>query len=350
MASSLPILLELAKDDASSVRDLAPSFVSVLKQITEHRLPRDFDYHRIPAPWIQIHLLKILGHLGNADQTTSEHMYEVLHQVMKRADTGINVGYAIVYECIRTITRIYPNKMLLDSAAASIARFIGSNNQNLKYFGVTALSQIVKEHPEYAGPHQMIVLDCLEDPDETIQRRTLDLLYSMTTPKNVKIVVTKMQNFLKKSKDQFLREELVRRLTTLAERFAPDAIWYIETMTSVIEAGGDLVEAKAAHNLRKLIAEGSGDEDEDEGTACVLGSSLMAPRSKARPSRVRNHGTLLPACAPVSSSSVCLCSVGGFGAGSGMLLIGWMASKHSESFSRSDVRPQFEWSYLWLLE
>ena len=132
MGASLPILLELAKEDASSVRDLAPSFVSVLKQITEHRLPRDFDYHRIPAPWIQINLLKILGYLGNADQSTSEHMYEVLHQVMKRADTGINVGYAIVYECIRTITRIYPNAMLLDTAAASISRFIGSENQNLK--------------------------------------------------------------------------------------------------------------------------------------------------------------------------------------------------------------------------
>jgi hypothetical protein len=35
-------------------------------------------------------------------------------------------------------------------------------------------------------------------------------------------------------------------------------------MTKIIEAGGELVEERAAHNLRKLIAEGSGDEDEDE--------------------------------------------------------------------------------------
>lgn len=35
-------------------------------------------------------------------------------------------------------------------------------------------------------------------------------------------------------------------------------------MAAVIAAGGDLVEPRAAHNLRKLIAEGSGDEDEDE--------------------------------------------------------------------------------------
>ena len=67
---------------------LVSSFVSILKQITEHRLPRDFDYHRIPAPWVQMKLLRILSLLGRADQTASESMYEVLLDVMRRADTG----------------------------------------------------------------------------------------------------------------------------------------------------------------------------------------------------------------------------------------------------------------------
>lgn len=64
MGASLPLLLALVQDDLSSYKDVVPSLVSILKQITEHRLPKEFDYHRIPAPWLQMHLLRILAILG----------------------------------------------------------------------------------------------------------------------------------------------------------------------------------------------------------------------------------------------------------------------------------------------
>eukprot|EP00953_Heterococcus_sp_UTEX-ZZ885_P016485 9270-Heterococcus_DN1.PRE.3 len=88
MGASLCLLYDLVKADPAPYKDLVPSFVSILKQITEHRLPREYDYHRMPAPWIQMRLLQ-------ADQTASEGMYEVLRDVIRRADTGINVGYAV---------------------------------------------------------------------------------------------------------------------------------------------------------------------------------------------------------------------------------------------------------------
>ena len=164
MAAGLHILMALAKDNPNDYKSLVPSFVSILKQITEHRLSRDYDYHRMPAPWIQIKLLQILGVLGQADQAASEGMYEVIHEVMRRADTGINVGYAIMYECVRTVTKIYPNTTLLNAAADSIARFMQSENNNLRYLGVTGLASVVEDHPRYAAKHQMAVMDCLENP------------------------------------------------------------------------------------------------------------------------------------------------------------------------------------------
>ncbi len=40
-------------------------------------------------------LLQILALLGQANRTTSEGMYDILREVMRRADSGINIGYAV---------------------------------------------------------------------------------------------------------------------------------------------------------------------------------------------------------------------------------------------------------------
>ncbi|CAM9897356.1 unnamed protein product [Scytosiphon promiscuus] len=266
MGSALCLLHDLARVDAASYKDLVPSFVSILKQITEHRLPRDFDYHRMPAPWIQMRLLRILALLGKADRATSEGMYEVLMDVMRRADTGINVGYAVVYECVRTVTSIYPNAPLLDAAAASISRFISAENHNLKYVGVTGLAAIVRDHPKYAQEHQMAVIDCLEDPDETLKRKTLDLLYTMTNPVNVEFIADKLLSLTLLATDFMTgvswKSDLVKRITQCAERFAPSNSWYVGVITKVFRLAGDMVKPEVAHNLMQLIAEGSGEDEE----------------------------------------------------------------------------------------
>ncbi len=128
------------------------------------------------------------------------------------------------YECVRTVTYVYPNSTLLDAAAKSIARFVSSDNHNLKYLGITGLAAIVKDHPRYAADHQMAVIECLEDKDDTLVRKTLDLLYQMINPVNVEFIVAKLLDHLAGTSDDFLRRDLVRRVTSAAERFAPDNV------------------------------------------------------------------------------------------------------------------------------
>jgi AP-4 complex subunit epsilon-1 len=149
MAASLHVVHKMAK--TTNCKDLVPSLVAVLKQVIEHRLPRDFDYHRMPAPWTQIRILTILRMLGAADQQASEGMYEILMEVLRRADTGVNAGFAVCYQCVRTITGIYPSNSLLEVAAKNISRFISSENMNLKYLGVTGLAEIVQVNPAFAA-------------------------------------------------------------------------------------------------------------------------------------------------------------------------------------------------------
>lgn len=264
MGSSLNLFLDLVVQKPNQYKDLVPDFVSILKQVIEHRLPPDYDYHRMPAPWIQLKLLQILSVLGNADKAASEGMYEILHEVMKRADIGTNVGYAIVYEAVRTVTSIYPDASLIEDAAKCISKFITSENHNLKYLGINALASIVQIDSKYAVEHQLVVIDCMQDSDETLKRKTLDLLYSMTNPQNVVVIVDKLIESLNNSADNYLRTELVSRITQLAEKFAPSNQWYIHIMNCVLEQGSELIRADMAHSVMRLISESGGALDGGE--------------------------------------------------------------------------------------
>lgn len=62
---------------------------------------------------------------------------------------GINIGYALVYQCLKTITAIYPHQPLIDLASQTISRFLSSESYNLKYIGITGLASIVKIDPKY---------------------------------------------------------------------------------------------------------------------------------------------------------------------------------------------------------
>ena len=130
---------------------------------------------------------------------------------------------------------------------------------------MTGLASIVRDHPKYAAEHQMAVIDCLEDNDDTMRRRTLDLLYRMTNPVNVEVITAKLIEHLRGAgADSFLRADLVTRISQAAERFAPSNAWYVTTMVTVFELGGDLVRPEVALNLCRLVAEGGGESEEGD--------------------------------------------------------------------------------------
>lgn len=54
MGATLCPLFDLIMIDVSSHKDLVVSFVSILKQVAERRLPKAYDYHQMPAPFIQV--------------------------------------------------------------------------------------------------------------------------------------------------------------------------------------------------------------------------------------------------------------------------------------------------------
>ncbi|XP_065066485.1 uncharacterized protein LOC135692305 [Rhopilema esculentum] len=263
MGATLNVYLELINVSPASYKRFTPTFVNILKQVIEYRLPNEFTYYNVPGPWIQIKLLKILAALGRNDQKTSADMFEILKQCLETTHTDNNIGCAVLFECLRTSVTIIPNKALTELASRRVGLLLVSRNNNLKYLGINILADLIDVDLSYAARHQMAVIECLNDPDQTLKRKTLLLLYRMTNSSNVTVICDKMIDYLRHSVDEYVRSDLVNRVTALAEKFAPDNEWFIETMNTVFELGGSLVRPQVAHNLMMLIGEGTDDDDLD---------------------------------------------------------------------------------------
>ncbi|XP_048188472.1 AP-4 complex subunit epsilon-1 [Perognathus longimembris pacificus] len=264
MAASLHIYLRMIKENPSGYKDLTGSFVTILKQVVGGKLPVDFNYHSVPAPWLQIQLLRILGLLGKDDQRTSELMYDVLDESLRRAELNHNVTYAILFECVHTVYSIYPKSDLLEKAAKCIGKFVLSPKINLKYLGLKALTYVIQQDPTLALQHQMTIIECLDHPDPIIKRETLELLYRITNTQNVTVIVQKMLEYLHQSKEEHIIVNLVGKIAELAEKYAPDNSWFIQTMNAVFSVGGDVMHPDIPNNFLRLLAEGFDDETEDQ--------------------------------------------------------------------------------------
>lgn len=87
-----------------------------------------------------------------------------------------------------------------------------------------------------------MVVDCLEDADDTLKIKTLDLLFKMTNTQNVEPIVEKLLTYLKDAPiESQTRKDLVIKINELTDKFAPNKKWYINTMNKLFEMGGDLV-------------------------------------------------------------------------------------------------------------
>ncbi|KAH7667049.1 Clathrin/coatomer adaptor adaptin-like N-terminal protein [Dioscorea alata] len=88
--------------------------------------------------------------------------------------------------------------------------------------------------------HQAQIITSLKDPDISIRRCALDLLYAMCDITNAKDIVEELLQYLSTA-DFAMREELALKAAILAEKFAPDLSWYVDVNLQLIDKAGDFV-------------------------------------------------------------------------------------------------------------
>ncbi|CBH11797.1 AP-1/4 adapter complex gamma/epsilon subunit,putative [Trypanosoma brucei gambiense DAL972] len=264
-AAALSPLLDIVQTNPELCRDLTETFIKVLEKVVSRRLSGDYEYQRVPGPWFQIQVMRILAALVCDSGELAAKCEYVLTEVITRADTGSTIGYAVACEAISLITRIPTIPSLIELSVETTAKMFATRNVNLRYTAIQALSNLARINTDYLRRHQEDILECLGDSDEMIRRKTTFLLLSMCNEGNVDIIVKKLIKYLNSQIDNYVLQELTQSICRTVERFSMRRLWYISTMNRLLLCAAEHVPYSSIQGMLKLIVEGdeSGDEASD---------------------------------------------------------------------------------------
>ena len=244
------LLAELVKQKPESKKELAlaavPYIVRVLKNLLSVNYGSDYIYNGYSDPFLQIKLLRCLKLLGGdflqyGDAKTGEQLKGLLTQIATNTEGARNVGHAILYECVQAIVTIGPASGLMTLAINILGKFLTRRDNNIRYVALNTLQTAVataEGGPQAIQRHRKTVVDCLKDPDISIRRRALDLVYSLVDENSVKQLTRELMAYLDVADAEF-RESIVAKLCWLVERYAPNKRWQLDTTLRIIAAGGN---------------------------------------------------------------------------------------------------------------
>uniref|UniRef100_O14617-3 Isoform 3 of AP-3 complex subunit delta-1 n=1 Tax=Homo sapiens TaxID=9606 RepID=O14617-3 len=119
---------------------------------------------------------------------------------------------------------------------------IEDSDQNLKYLGLLAMSKILKTHPKSVQSHKDLILQCLDDKDESIRLRALDLLYGMVSKKNLMEIVKKLMTHVDKAEGTTYRDELLTKIIDICSQsnyqYITNFEWYISILVELTRLEG----------------------------------------------------------------------------------------------------------------
>ena len=201
----------------------------------------EYEFSGVTDPFLQVSILRLLGVFASASILTPEEMNDLLAQIATNTDGSRNAGNAILYECVNTIMSL-PNadSGLRVLGVNILGRFLTNKDNNVRYVALATLQRVVSIDEKAVQRHRSTVLECLQDPDISIRRRALDVATALTNSSNVKAVVKEFFEYLLVAEGEF-KEDLVTRICHVADHFAPDKRWYIDTIIRVMVLAGSAV-------------------------------------------------------------------------------------------------------------
>ncbi|CAO1624986.1 unnamed protein product [Parajaminaea phylloscopi] len=244
------LVMALAQDLPDAFSIAYPKAVDRLaKIVVEEDFSEDYIYYKVPAPWLQVKLLRLLQYWPpSEDESVRNTLNNVLeHIVMNSQNSPKNVQHnnaqnAILFEAINLAIHLDTESSVVSKASVLLGRFILSRETNVRYLGLDTMAHLAAcaESLEPIKLHQSTIILSLRDKDISVRRRGLDLLYSMCDVDNARKIVAELLRYLQVA-DYALREELVLKIAILTEKFATEHNWYVDTILQLISSAGDHV-------------------------------------------------------------------------------------------------------------
>ncbi|OCF32713.1 AP-2 complex subunit alpha [Kwoniella heveanensis BCC8398] len=266
------------------------------KVVFDQETPAEYIYYKVPNPWLQIKLLRLLQYYPPPDNVEVIEMVNGIIQAIidSSQETPRNVQHnnaqnSVLFEAINLAIHIDPESRVVHNASVLLGRFILAKETNVRYLGLDAMAHLAATSSslEAVKKHQNIIIQSLKDRDISVRRRALDLLYSMCDTSNSKVIVGELVRYLQVA-DYNLREEMVLKIAILTERFATEYEWYVDTILQLIAAAGDHVGAEVWYRVVQLV---TNNEDLQTYAASAVFQHLQA--SACHENMIRVGGYIL---------------------------------------------------------
>ncbi|KAH8877624.1 AP-2 complex subunit alpha-2 [Schistosoma japonicum] len=246
---------------------------------------QDYTYYFVTAPWLSVKLLRLLQNYPPPEDTTVRaRLAECLDTILKKVQEAPkskkvqhpNAKNAVLFEAINLIIHMDCDPKLLVRACNQLGQFLQHKETNLRYLALESLCLLATSEfsHEAVKKHQETIVNALKsERDVSVRQRAVDLLYAMCDRTNAQAIVGEMLSYLEVA-DYAIREEMVLKVAILAEKYATDYSWYVDTILNLIRVAGDYVSEEVWHRVIQIVINR---EDVQGYAAKTVFEALQAP-------------------------------------------------------------------------
>uniref|UniRef100_A0A670K9J6 AP-3 complex subunit delta-1 n=1 Tax=Podarcis muralis TaxID=64176 RepID=A0A670K9J6_PODMU len=224
-SAAVNVICELARRNPKNYLSLAPLFFKLMTSSTNN--------------WVLIKIIKLFGALTPLEPRLGKKLIEPLTNLIHRAFLD-GRGRWKVSSSLPLAKNLCVISLQL--CVQKLRILIEDSDQNLKYLGLLAMSKILKTHPKSVQSHKDLILQCLDDKDESIRLRALDLLYGMVSKKNLMEIVKKLMIHVDKAEGTTYRDELLTKIIDICSQsnyqYITNFEWYISILVELTRLEG----------------------------------------------------------------------------------------------------------------